>query len=96
MAEQAPVRLNLIAVVRADAPHLTGLIIDMTRATAISSAQLRAPGTMREHAAEPGIALRMAAPTESVRRLLHLADLAERTPVFPSIGAALGASRPPF
>jgi len=90
------VRLDLIAVVRVGAPHLTGLIIDMTRADAVSSAQLRALGTMREHAARLGIGLCVAAPTEGVRRLLHLADLAQRTPVFPSVGAALGASCPPF
>jgi anti-anti-sigma regulatory factor len=95
-AEQSPVRLNLIAVVRADAPHITGLIIDMTRSKAVSSVQLRALGTMREHATELGIALCVAAPTEGVRRLLHLADITERTPVFPSIGAAIGATCPSF
>jgi anti-anti-sigma regulatory factor len=90
-AGHAPVRLNLIAVVHADAPHVTGLIIDMTRVEFVRAVQLRALRTMREHAHELGIALCVAAPLESVRRLLHLADITERTPVFPSISAALGA-----
>jgi anti-anti-sigma regulatory factor len=81
MAEHSPVRLHLIAAIRADAPHITGLIIDMTRINAVSSVQLRALGTMREHAAELGIALCVATPTESVRRLLQLADITERTRV---------------
>jgi anti-anti-sigma regulatory factor len=93
--QATPVRLNLIAVVHADAPHVTGLIIDMTRVEVVRAVQLRALRTMREHADELGIALCVAAPLESVRRLLHLADIAERTPVFPSISAALGACAQP-
>ena len=93
--QAAPVRLNLIAVVHADAPHVTGLIIDMTRVEAVRAVQLRALRTMREHADELGIALCVAAPLESVRRLLYLADITERTPVFPSISAALGACSQP-
>jgi anti-anti-sigma regulatory factor len=94
-AEQAGVPLDLIAVVQVDAHHITGLIIDMTRAHVVGSAQLRALRTMREHARDLGIALCVAAPQESVRRLIRLADIAERTPVFPSISAALGACPPP-
>ena len=85
------VRLNLIAVVHADAPHVTGLIIDMTSIEFVRAVQLRALRTMREHADELGIALCVAAPLESVRRMLYLADITERTPVFPSISAALTA-----
>jgi len=93
--QSAPVRLDLIAVVHADAPHITGLIIDMTRVEAVRAVQLRALRTMRAHADELGIALCVAAPLESVRRLLFLADITERTPVFPSISAALGACTQP-
>jgi anti-anti-sigma regulatory factor len=93
--QAAPVRLDLIAVVHADAPHITGLIIDMTRVEAVRAVQLRALRTMRAHAEELGIALCVAAPLESVRRLLYLADITERTPVFSSISAALGACSEP-
>jgi len=93
--QAAPVRLNLIAVVHADAPHVTGLIIDLTRIEVVRAVQLRALRTMREHADELGITLCVAAPLESVRRLLYLADITERTPVFPSISAALGACSQP-
>jgi anti-anti-sigma regulatory factor len=92
---RTPVRLNLIAVVHADAPHVTGLIVDMTHVEVVRAVQLRALRTMREHADELGIALCVAAPFESVRRLLYLADIAEHTPVFPSISAALGACSQP-
>ncbi len=90
-AEHARVRLELIVVAQANAHHINGLIIDMTHVRVVGSAQLWAMRTMREHARELGIDLCVAAPLESVRRLLHLADITGRTPVFPSIDAALGA-----
>jgi anti-anti-sigma regulatory factor len=92
--ELARVRLDLIAVVHVDAHHVTGLIIDLTRTRVVGSAQLRALRTMHEHACDLGIALCVAAPIESVRRLIYLADITERTPVFPSVGDALGACFP--
>jgi anti-anti-sigma regulatory factor len=94
-AEHANVRLDLIAVVHAEAHHVTGLIVDLTRAQAVDSAQLRALRTIDGHACDLGIALCVAAPRASVRRLLRLTDIAERTPVFPSLSAALGACSPP-
>jgi anti-anti-sigma factor len=95
VADELRVRLELVAVADPHAPHISGLIIDMTHMNIVDSAGLRALQAVRDHASELGIALCVAAPGESVRRLLHLTDLTGRTPVYTSISAAVSACSPP-
>jgi hypothetical protein len=77
-----------------DAHHVTGLIIDMTRAQAVDSAQPRVLRTLHGHACDLGIALCVVAPLASVRQRLSWTDIAERTPPLPSVSAAPGAHSP--
>jgi len=88
-ANEARVRLDLLAILHAIAPHVSGLVLDMTHTSVIDSAGLRALRTVQGHADELEVALCVAAPREDVRRLLRLADIAGRIPVFASVGAAL-------
>jgi anti-anti-sigma regulatory factor len=91
VAEEVCVRLELVAVLHAPASHISGLVIDLTHTEIVDSAGLCALRALRDHARELGIALCVATPGESVRRLLHLADITGRTPVFASMSAAVNA-----
>jgi anti-sigma B factor antagonist len=93
-ANEARVRLDLLAVLHASALHMSGLVLDMTRTTSIDSSGLRALRTVHGHADELGVEVCVAAPHDDVRRLLRLADIAGRIPVFTSVGAALTAWSP--
>jgi anti-anti-sigma factor len=88
-ANEARVRLDLLAILHAIAPHVSGLVLDMTRTSVIDSSGLRALRTVQGHADELEVAFCLAAPREDVRRLLRLADIAGRIPVFANVGAAL-------
>ena len=75
-------------MLHASAPHINGLVIDMTRTNIIDSSGLQALRTVKVHADDLRVALCVAAPHQDVRRLLRLTDIARRIPVFPSAGAA--------
>lgn len=93
-ANEARVRLDLLAALHACAPYVSGLIIDMTHTRLIDSAGLRAHLVVQARAAELAVALCAAAPRQDVRRLLGLVDIAGRMPVFASVGEALTAWSP--
>lgn len=97
-ANEARVRLDLLAMLDACAPHISGLIIDMTNTRFIDSSGLRAILTVRARAAELDAALCIAAPSPEVRRFLSLVDITGRIPVFDSVDDALTAwsLRPEF
>lgn len=90
-ANEARVRLDLLGMFDAYAPHVSGLIVDMTGTRFIDSAGLRALLVVRARAAELGAALWIAAPSQEVRRFLSLVDIAGSIPVFDSVETALVA-----
>ena len=90
-ANEARVRLDLLAMIDAYAPEVSGLIIDMANTRFIDSAGLRALLVVRARAVELEAALWIAAPNEDVRRFLSLVDIAGTIPVFDSVDTALVA-----
>ena len=90
-ANEARVRLDLLAMIDAYAPQVSGLIVDMTHTRFIDSAGLRAILAVRAHAVELGAALWSAAPSPEARRFLSLVDIAGTIPVFDSVDIALVA-----
>jgi RNA polymerase sigma-70 factor, ECF subfamily len=92
---QTRLGLALLAVLHTRGQPGSSLVIDMTRATSVDSAGLRALLTVQRRAAQLGIAFCLAAPPRQVRRLLQLTDITGRIPIFTSVAAALTASSPP-
>ncbi|HEV2633581.1 MAG TPA: STAS domain-containing protein [Actinocrinis sp.] len=90
-ANEARVRLDLLAMLDAYAPQIGGLIIDMTTTKFIDSSGLRALLAIRDRAAELSAPLYIAAPSNEVRRFLSLVDITGRIPVFDTVDAALVA-----
>jgi RNA polymerase sigma-70 factor, ECF subfamily len=92
---QTRLGLALLTTLHARGQPGSSLVIDMTRATSVDSAGLRALLAVHHRATQLGITFCLAAPSRQVRRLLRLTDIAGRIPVFTSVAAALTASSPP-
>jgi anti-anti-sigma factor len=93
-ANEARVRLDLLAMLDAFAADGSGLIIDMAQTRFIDSAGLRAVLVVRTRAAELGTRVCIAAPSQEVRRFLSLVDITGRIPVFDSVAEALSVWSP--
>lgn len=91
---EARVRLDLLTILHACAPYISGLIIDMTHTSFIDSAGLRALRVVQTRADQLAAPLCVVAPDRHVRRLLRLVDITERIPMVDSMDAALCAFAP--